>query len=173
MPLACLRTFFFSAFLASLLILSGAFYLEYGLGVVACPLCQTQRLVLSAFSLICLSGLIRRRGRATERLHLWSCLIFALVGGLLAARHVWLQGLYPSVEMTCLKSMAYLVDQGALGEWLHSMLVGSADCVPITWSFLGLSVPELSLLAFLGLAMGVGFRLALVRRLNPDPVVRS
>jgi len=173
MPLACLRTFFFPAFLASLLILSGAFYLEYGLGVVACPLCQMQRFVLSAFSLVCLAALATRPGRGVERTFLWSSLFLALVGGLLAARHVWLQGLYPAVEMTCLKSMDYLVEQGTVGEWLHSLLIGTADCVPITWSFFGLSVPEWSLLAFLGLAVAVGFRLALAKRLNPHQAVRS
>lgn len=173
MPLACLRTFFFSAFLASLLILSGALYLEYGLGVAACPLCETQRLVLSAFSLTCLAGLIFRAGLRTERIFLGTSLFLALSGGLFAARHVWLQGLHPLVEMTCLKSMGYLYEQGTLGEWLHSMLIGSVDCVPINWSFIGLSVPEWSLLAFLGLALAVGFRLGLAKRLNPGPAVGS
>lgn len=173
MPLACLRTFFFPAFLASLLTLSGVLYLEYGLGVAACPLCETQRVVLAAFSLTCLAGLILRTRPRAERFLLRTSLFLALTGGLFAARHVWLQGLHPSVEMTCLKPMGYLYEQGTLGEWLHGMLIGSVDCVPINWSFSGLSIPEWSLLAFLGLATATGFRLGLAKRLNPEQAVRS
>ncbi|MDR0279772.1 MAG: disulfide bond formation protein B [Paucimonas sp.] len=164
MPLACLRTFFFPAFLASLLALCGALYLEFGLGLDACPLCQSQRLLLAAFSLVCLGGLLHR---ATERAYLWTALALALAGSALAARHVWLQGLYPPADMPCEQTMSYLLEQGTPVEWLHGLLLGSAECAPITWSFLDLSGPEWSLLAFLGLAVLVVLRLIGRRRLNP------
>ena len=52
MPLACLRSLFSLAFVASLLILAGAFYLEFAKGLLPCPLCQSQRVVLARVHLI-------------------------------------------------------------------------------------------------------------------------
>lgn len=57
-----------------------------------------------------------------------------------------------------------LIEQGSLADVLHAMLLGSADCASITWSFLDLSLPEWSLLAFLLLAA-----LALARLLYVQP----
>ncbi len=167
MPLACLRTFFFPAFLASLLTLSGALYLEFGLGLDACPLCQGQRLLLAVFSLTCLGALLHRPGNLGERLYLWAGLALTLGGSALAARHVWLQGLYAPSELSCEQSMSYLLERGTLVEWLHGLLLGSAQCAPINWSFLDLSGPEWSLLAFLGLAALVLVRLIGARQVNP------
>ncbi|MFD2640775.1 disulfide bond formation protein B [Pseudomonas japonica] len=166
MPLACLRSIFFPAFLASVLILAGSFYLEHGLGLLACPLCQGQRLVLGAFSLTCLAALVQLSFRAGVRCHLWLCLVLALCGALLASRHVWLQDLSLSPEVSGLHSMTHLLAHGTPAEWLQSMLLGSAECVPITWSFLSLSVPEWSLLAFLGLALMMLFRLIPRRQMS-------
>ncbi|MDU9391085.1 disulfide bond formation protein B [Pseudomonas sp. zfem002] len=166
MPLACLRSIFFPAFLASLLILAGSFYLEHGLGLLACPLCQGQRLVLGAFSLTCLAALVHGAFRAGVRRYLWLCLALALCGALLASRHVWLQGLSLSPEVSDLHSMTHLLAHGTSTEWLQSMFLGSAECVPITWSFLSLSVPEWSLLAFVGLALMMLFRLIPRHQLN-------
>ncbi|MHA6198287.1 disulfide bond formation protein B [Pseudomonas wadenswilerensis] len=166
MPLACLRTFFFPALLLSLSALCGALYLEFGLGLDACPLCQGQRLLLAAFALTCLGALLHRPGRSGERVYLWAGLVLALGGSALAARHVWLQGLYAFPE-SCDQSMSYLLERGTLVEWLHGLLLGSAGCAPINWSFLDLSGPEWSLLAFLGLAALVLVRLIGRRRASP------
>lgn len=173
MPLACLRSFFFPAFLASFLVLSGAFYLEFGLGLTACPLCQGQRLLLGAFSLACLVAMLHMPGRTGARIYLWTCLGLALAGGLLAARHVWLQGLFPAPEAPCGQSLADLPQRGTMVEWLHDLLLGSAECVPINWSFFSLSVPEWSLLAFVGLALMVVIRLLPKQRVNLADSPRS
>ncbi|MDG9883957.1 disulfide bond formation protein B [Pseudomonas sp. GD04058] len=166
MPLACLRSFFFPAFLASFLVLCGSFYLELGLGLAACPLCLGQRFLLATFSLTCLMAMLRAPGRSGARIWLWACLGQSLAGSALAARHVWLQGLFPSPEIPCEQNLAYLLEQGTASQWLHALVLGSAECVPITWSFFSLSVPEWSLLAFVGLAVAVLIRLLPQRRLN-------
>ncbi|OLS63167.1 disulfide bond formation protein B [Pseudomonas putida] len=166
MPLACLRSFFFPAFLASFLVLSGSFYLEFGLGLAACPLCQGQRFLLAAFSLTCLGAMLHMPGPTAARRWLCLCLGLSLLGSALAARHVWLQGLFPVPEIPCEQNLAYLLEHGTVLEWLHGLVLGSAECVPITWSFFSLSVPEWSLLAFVALALAVLLRLLPKHRLN-------
>lgn len=172
MPLACLRSIFFPAFVASFMVLAGALYLEYGLGQIACVLCQVQRLLLGAFSLICLCVLIRRPGRAASRLCLWLCLALAFAGALLAAAHVWLQCQLPFADDSCLGAMAGLIGQDT-AERLRNLWTGSSGCLPVTWSFLSLSVPEWSLLAFLGLGLLAGLQLSHRGGLNPGDPARS
>lgn len=168
MQLACFRSFFFPAFLASVLVLCGAFYLEYGLGQVACPLCQGQRILLGSFSLACLSALVFRSAHA--RFHLWTCLVLAIGGAALAARHVWLQGGAAS-GLPC--TYFTTIEQAAPSDWLQHLLSGWTECAPITWSFLDMSAPEWSLLAFLGLGAMVVSRLVSRRLVNPDNAARS
>ena len=168
MQLACLRSFFFPAFLASALVLCGAFYLEYGLGQVACLLCQGQRILLGGFSLACLSALVQRPGYA--RFHLWTCLALALAGALLAARHVWLQGSVTS-GLPCVHPTVWLADLP--GDWLRGVLSGWTECEPITWSFLDMSAPEWSLLTSFGLGVMVISRLVSRRHVNLDDLAGS
>ncbi len=87
------------------------------------------------------------QGSGTTRALRWPA---SGAGALLAARHVWLQG-------------AGSVSQGSLGpiwpvferswsEAARQLLLGGQDCNSLTWSFLDLTLPEWSLLAFLLLA---------------------
>ncbi|MFB4394815.1 MULTISPECIES: disulfide bond formation protein B [unclassified Pseudomonas] len=150
MSLACLRTLFLPALLGSLATLLGAILLETHIGLLPCPLCQSQRLVLALYALVCLCAMVHAPGPAGERRYQAAALAFAVFGALLAGRHVWLQGEWSSMAGCPLPlgQVNWHIWREAL-EWLF---VGGADCVSITWSFLDLTVPEWSLLAFLLLA---------------------
>lgn len=152
MPLARLRSLFSVALVAALLVLGGAFYLEFALGLAPCPLCQTQRFFLGAFAIVCLWGALRPAAALGARLSGGLALGLALAGALLAARQVWLQGRTLPGETECLHPLGYLIEHASLGELLEALLLGTRECVVMTWSFLDLSVPEWSLLAFLALA---------------------
>lgn len=157
MQLARLRSVFFPAFLASALVLGAAFYLELAFGQVACSLCQGQRALLGGFSLVCLVALIHRPGPDIARRYLKASLTLALAGFLLATWHVWLQGQFS--EIPC--------------EHTGAGLPADKQCMPITWSFFGMSAPEWSLLAFLGCGLMVASRLVPRRWLNPGNPARS
>lgn len=160
MPLACLRSLFSLAFVVSVLILGGAFYLEFAKGLVPCPLCQSQRVLLGVFAAVCVMARVHAPGQTGARRYAAVALALALAGGLLAVRQIWLQGGARSLADTCSISLSTLIEQGAVVDTVRAMVLGSADCASINWSFLDLSVPEWSLLGFLLLAA-----LALVRLL--------
>lgn len=147
---ARLRTFFLPACLASVAVLVVSFYLERSLGLMPCPLCFSQRLLLAVHAFICLCAVLHAPGSAGLRHYARAALASSGAGALLAARHVWLQG-------------AGSVSQGSLGpiwpvferswsEAARQLLLGGQDCNSLTWSFLDLTLPEWSLLAFLLLA---------------------
>ena len=150
MSLACLRSFFLPALLASMAVLVASFQLESVVGLVPCALCFSQRLMLGVYALVCLVALVHSPAERGRRGYAGLALVSALSGALLAGRHVWLQGDPLTVEGCQLPVGAIM--QRPLSEILHRFLLGSPDCVSISWSFLDLTLPEWSLLAFLLLA---------------------
>ena len=168
MPLACLRSLFCLAFVASVLILAGAFYLEFAKGLVPCALCQSQRIMVAGFAGVCLLARRRPLGPAQARGYAGLALGLAVVGSLLAVRHIWLQSHAVLDNLPCSRPLMELVQQGAVAEAVRALLLGSADCAAITWSFFELSLPEWSLLGFIVLGA-----LALARLLQAGPRVQG
>ncbi|MDD1012476.1 disulfide bond formation protein B [Pseudomonas rubra] len=159
MSRARLRSLFFPALLASVLVQAAAYYLEFGMGLVPCPLCYSQRLFLGAFALVCLCAVVHSPGRLGTRIYAALALFFATGGALLAARHVWLQGNSALAGIECEPAFDYVIENMPVLQVIQAMLVGSPDCVPINWSFLDLTIPEWSLLSFVLLAALPTFRL--------------
>ncbi|MFJ2983964.1 MULTISPECIES: disulfide bond formation protein B [unclassified Pseudomonas] len=147
---ARLRTFFLPACLASLAALGGSFYLEQALGLLPCPLCLSQRFVLGAYAVICLCAVVHRPGLWGVRRYARATLACSAAGALLAARHVWLQGAGGGSH-ACPASIGQVL-AGAWREAARQLLLGGPDCSALNWSFLDLTLPEWSLLAFLLLA---------------------
>ncbi|WP_449430622.1 disulfide bond formation protein B [Pseudomonas putida] len=150
MPPARLRTYFLPACLASLAVLVASFLLEHGLGLLPCPLCFSQRLALGGYALLCLCALVHAPGAPGQRRYAQALLACAAVGAALAARHVWVQGAQEVFE-GCPLPIAEVLAQ-PWGQAARQLLLGGPDCSSLAWSFLDLTLPEWSLLAFLLLA---------------------
>ncbi|MFJ4455756.1 disulfide bond formation protein B [Pseudomonas sp. NPDC089392] len=147
---ARLRTFFLPACLAALAVLAGSFHLEHALGLVPCPLCFSQRLLLAVYALLSLAAVVQAPGTLGIRHYARATLGCSLAGALLAARHVWLQGAAGGVHV-CPVPIGRVIEQ-SWGEAARQLLLGGPDCHSLTWSFVDLTLPEWSLLAFLLLA---------------------
>ncbi|QHG67970.1 disulfide bond formation protein B [Pseudomonas putida] len=150
MPMASLRTLFIPACLASLAVLGASFYLESAVGLVPCLLCFSQRILLALYALVCLSAALHSPGIAGVRRYARAGLLCAASGALLAARHVWLQGASDAGHL-CPLPIGHMFEQ-SWREAARQLLLGGPDCSSLTWSFLDLTLPEWSLLAFLLLA---------------------
>lgn len=148
---ARLRTFFLPACLASLAVLLASFYLESALGLVPCPLCFSQRFLVGVYAMICLCAAIHAPGVAAMCRYARAALGCSVAGALLAARHVWLQGEIDTSHECPVPFWQTL--ESSWREAARQLLLGGPDCSSLTWSFLDLTLPEWSLLAFLLLAM--------------------
>lgn len=147
---ARLRTFFLPACLASLTVLVASVYLEMTLGLMPCPLYFSQRVLLSMYAAVCLFAAVHAPGALGVLRYAWAALASSAVGALLAARHVWMQGAVPASPV-CPSSIWRVFDQ-PWGDAARQLLMGGPDCSALAWSFLDLTLPEWSLLAFLLLA---------------------
>ncbi|MFT6431682.1 MAG: disulfide bond formation protein DsbB [Halopseudomonas sp.] len=78
---------------------------------------------------------------------------FALLGAAVAGRQVWLQH-QPSDQLpSCLPSLDYMIDVLPLQDIMRMLFSGTADCAKVDWTFLGLSIAEGTLLAFIAFGL--------------------
>ena len=153
MFLARSRSMFSLAFLAAALVMGASLYLEFGGGLKPCSLCVMQRLFLGGFCLVSLVGALHGPGRVGRRVYGAAGLLFALAGGATAARQVLLQQVPLEELMICQPGLHCLLNQVSPFKALLLMFRATAECAQIHWTLFDLSIPEWSLLAFVGMSL--------------------
>lgn len=159
MALANPRLLFLLAFLGCLALMGGALYLEHAVGLNPCPLCIVQRVFVILFGLVCLVAAIHAPQRNGRRGYAVLALLFAVGGGATAARQVWLQSVPADQLEACLPSLEFMMEALPLQDIVGLVFQGTADCAEVTWTLFGLSLPEWSLLAFIGMGLFALFQL--------------
>ncbi|MAT91003.1 MAG: disulfide bond formation protein B [Halioglobus sp.] len=135
--------------LAVVAMLFARVYLQAYLGLEACPLCMTQRLFVVIWGVIALLGALHNPGALGGRVYAGLCALSAYAGALVAARHVWLQHLPADQVPACGPPLDYLLENFPLRDAINTLLMGDGNCADTVWTFLGLSIPEQTLLVFL------------------------
>lgn len=131
----------FAAFFCTFLLVY-ALTLEHFFELAPCPLCIAQRFFFFLIALSALAYLWWPRV-VTERIVGIKVIGYALLGGALAARQVWMQWHPVPVDPTrCGVSFGSFIDQ------LLQALGGSGNCAQVDWTLLTLSLAEWSLLSF-------------------------
>lgn len=130
-----------------------AYYAQYSLGLEPCPLCIFQRLALLAVGLVFLAATVHDPRGWGARVYGGLIGLIAVLGAGIAARHVWVQHLPPAEAPRCGPGLDYLLQAFPLSETIHEVLTGSGECAKVDWTLLGLSIPEWTLLLFLGLGV--------------------
>lgn len=135
--------------LASIIGMSFAYYLQKVQMLDPCPLCIFQRIGLIAMGISALIAFLLNPKKLCARLGL---MFGALLGMLwsvgVATRHVWLQHLPPDQVPSCGPGLNYWVDTLPIAQVIAEVFKGSGECAVIDWTWLGFSVPELSLAFF-------------------------
>jgi disulfide bond formation protein DsbB len=126
-----------------------ALYLQYGEGLVPCPLCVIQRMGFLGAALFALLATLAGRGTARPLLGI-GALICALAGAGVAAWHAWLLA-HPPETLGCGRPFEWFSDDFPLVVWLPKLFRGDGDCLDIHWTLFGLGVPHLAGIAFIGL----------------------
>ena len=126
-----------------------AMYMEHQLGLHPCPLCMTQRVFIVLVGLIGLIAALHNPQGWGRRLYGAACALAAISGGAVAARHVWLQHLPPEEVPACGPSLQYMLETLPFSETLSIVMMGDGNCAEVVWTFMGLSIPEQTLLLFI------------------------
>ena len=127
----------------AVVILSGYMELE------ACPLCLTQRAFVVGWGVIALLAALHNPDAIGNRVYGALCALMAIGGGAVAARHVWLQHLPEDQVPACGPSLEYMLETLPFTETLSLVLMGDGNCAETMWTFMGLSIPEQTLILFI------------------------
>lgn len=136
-----------------------AFYLDGVLGLEPCPLCMTQRVFVVGCGLFALIAFAHGPGLLGRRVYALIAGLFALGGGAVAARHVWLQHLPEELVPACGPGLSYMLETFPLSETLELILMGDGNCAEVVWTFMGLSIPEQTLILFSALTVANAWQL--------------
>jgi disulfide bond formation protein DsbB len=127
--------------------MAGALYFQYVLHLEPCPLCVLQRVAIIAAGLAAALGLAV--GAALGQLAAGLlALLFSLAGAGIAGWHSWLLAAPHEESLSCGRPFEWFHDDFPLAVWLPKLFAGQGDCVSLDWTFLGLAIPHLSLIAF-------------------------
>ena len=131
----------------------GYFYLEQALGLEPCPLCILDRIIFIALAAVYALAYFQRPNAGERIGYDIGALIVSLGGVGIAARHVYLQNRPADALGDCGAGFWYLLDRIGLEGAVSSALRGDGDCGEIQWTFLGLSIPSLTLGLFVILSL--------------------
>jgi disulfide bond formation protein DsbB len=141
------RTGNFLGFLGCVGLVAYALYVQYGMGLEPCPLCILQRVAVITAGLLFLAAFLHNPRDRGARVYGVLIDLAALLGILIAARHIWIIAQPPGAVAECGASLDYMMDVLPLHEVLGKVLTGSGECAKIDWQFLGLNMPTWVLMA--------------------------
>lgn len=124
------------------------FFMSGYLELDACPLCMTQRVFVAAWGVVALVAALHNPAGWGRRVYGALCALAATGGGAVAARHVWLQHLPEDQVPACGPPLEYLVDTLPFTEVISTVLMGDGNCAETVWTFMGMSIPEQTLVLF-------------------------
>ncbi|GAB2189843.1 disulfide bond formation protein B [Sessilibacter sp. MAH2] len=128
-------------------------YMQYFMGLVPCALCITQRVFIIATGLWALIAVAVHHPVWARRTLAVLGILSSIAGGFFSSRQLWLQSLPEGQAPACGPSLNYLLDAFPLQEALTLLLRGDGNCAEISWTFLGISIPGWTLVAFIGLVL--------------------
>ncbi len=125
--------------------------LQYVKHLDPCPLCMVQRVFFIAILAVFALAALHNPARTGQKIYAALIGLLALSGAGVAARHIWIQSLPPDQVPACGPGLDYMLETMPMANVLKALMHGSGECAEKVWSFLGLGIPEWSLLCYLGL----------------------
>jgi disulfide bond formation protein DsbB len=137
--------------LTAFALLAVAFYMEYQMALEPCPLCMLQRIFFFSIGVVSLASALTSSQKARQVCS-WVVVVLSLFGAALAVRHLYLQSLPADELPACLPGLSYMFDVFPWQEIMQAMVMGTGECGDVVWTFLGISIPGWTLVAFVGMA---------------------
>lgn len=163
------RVLNFLIFIATVLIIGTALYMEHVMLLEPCGLCITQRIFVVLAGLVCLAAAIHNPSAGARRNYALAAAAMCVAGSYFAIQQIWLTYLPEDQVPACGPGFSYVLNNFPLMDTLNFLLRGDGNCAEVSWRFLGIfSIPELSLMGFVAL-----FALCLYQGFRTDNTVHS
>jgi len=135
--------------LLSFLLVGLALTIQTQFNLEPCPLCVSQRIVFILIGLLFLVFSFLNPTRLIKFIHLVSLSVVNIVGMVFAIKHILIQGKWITVPAECGIDLDYMFENFPIREAFSLLFKGTGDCSEIDWLFLGLSLPQLALIAYI------------------------
>ena len=114
-----------------------------------CPLCITQRIVFMCIGVLFFIAAFIKPATLAAKLFTLLQVIASLVGAGWAIRHWYLQVNKGEMIADCGVGFDYMFENFPLKKAFTLIFKGTGDCAAIDWTLLGLTLPQLGLIAFI------------------------
>lgn len=141
------RKGYFIGFVACFGLVGLALWIQTHYNLEPCPLCISQRIIFMSLGvLFLLTAIFNNYPKFFATLQV----LTALGGAGVAIRHWWIQAHHESMIADCGVGFDYMFENFPLKKAFTLIFRGTGDCALIDWTFLGLTLPQLGLIAFVG-----------------------
>lgn len=147
------RAAYFAGFAASFGLVGLALFLQVQYNLDPCPLCISQRIAFMALGVLFLIAGLHNPAGLWRKIHGVLQLAAAATGAGIALRHMWIQAHPEEVMAECGAGFDYIIESFPLQRALELIFKGTGECSAIDWTLLGLTIPQQSLIAFVGIAL--------------------
>ena len=144
------RTGYLIGFAACFGIVILALVIQTQYNLEPCPLCITQRLFFMGLGVLFLIGAFIKPASILQKIFTTLQVATALGGAGWAIRHWYLQANKESMIADCGVGFDYMFENFPLQKMFKLIFKGTGDCALIDWTFLGLTLPQLALICFIG-----------------------
>ena len=140
---------FFASFglVALALVIQTQYHLE------PCPLCISQRIIFMGLGFLFLAAAIFNPVGVWRKVFALLQVLTALGGAGVAIRHWYIQVHKGEMVVDCGVGFDYMFENFPFKKAIDLVFKGTGDCASIDWTFLGLTIPQMSLIAFIGLGV--------------------
>lgn len=143
-----IRPIFLIGFIITILMLALAYFMQEYMELIPCPLCIVQRMVVIALAVVFFAGFAHNPASWGRRIYGLLLTLVSLAGLLVAGRHTWLQHMPKDKVPACGPGLEFWMDNLPANEVIQKVFQGSGECAVVAYRFIGLSIAEWSLVAF-------------------------
>ncbi len=134
--------------LITLAMIGVALFFQYYMQLIPCPLCIVQRVIVMTLAGVFFLALLQDPKTWGRRIYGLLLALVNIAGIIVAGRHTWLQHLPKDKIPECGPGLEFWMNNLSTNEVIQKVFQGSGECAEVVWSFLSLSIPEWSLIAF-------------------------
>ncbi len=147
------RTGYLLGFVACFALVALALFIQTQSNLEPCPLCITQRIIFMSLGVLFLVAAFIPPATLFNKLFTILQVLTAFGGVGVAIRHWYLQANRENMVADCGVGFNYMFENFPLQKAFKLLFRGTGDCAAIDWTFIGLTLPQLALIAYLGFAV--------------------
>jgi protein dithiol:quinone oxidoreductase len=144
------RTGYLIGFAISFGLVGLALWIQTAYILEPCPLCISQRIIFMSLGVLFFVAAFVKPETIVSKILTLLQVLASLGGAGVAIRHWWLQAHRGEIIADCGVGFDYMFENFPLQKAFKLIFRGTGDCAAIDWTFLGLTLPQLGLIAFIG-----------------------